>query len=144
MLRFSFSLLAVLVLLSGLDAQTQTTSTGRLTTQQLSGPEAELLKETNEVEVFGRKLASLKTAFATKDASRVVAYEANILGMMRRETDQETAKGSGLRLEKMVSIFESFEGHVFDPAQPEAATRDFAKLDEFYKMMQEALQALKG
>lgn len=144
MLRFSFSLFTALVLFSSLNAQTETASTGRLTTQQLSPAEAELLKETKEVEVFGRRLASLKTAFAEKDASRIVGFEAHLIGMMRNETDQEASKGSGLHLEKMTAIFESFEGHTFDPAQPEAAARDFAKLDEFYKIMQEVLQALKG
>ena len=144
MLRFSFSLFAVLVMFTSLNAQSDPAPTSRLTTQQLSPAEAELLQQTKEVDGFGRKLASLKIAFAEKNASRIVGYEALILGIMRRETDQEASKGAGLRLAKMTAILESFEGHVFDPAQPEAATRDFAKLDEFYKMMQEALQELKG
>ena len=140
MFRLFFSLLLICLFSNSINAQTNAAPTGRLTTQDLSPEDARLRKETNEVETFARKLASLKTAFAEKDASRMVAYEAYILRAMRIETDQlaaSTTEPNNSSLAKMNATLAAFEGHAFDPAQPEAAARDFAKLDEFLKMMQE-------
>lgn len=182
MLRLIFSLSASLLFFTTLIAQTDSAPGSRLTVQQFSPEAANLHQETIEVEGFSRNLTSLKTAFAEKDAGKIVAYEAYILRGMRTETDQMIAKAalesaqaerrksatSGqitppakpeeapardpfaeattpteIRLEKMTYIMAAFERHAFDPAQPQAAARDFAKLDEFLKMMQEALTELK-
>ncbi|MFM9949413.1 MAG: hypothetical protein ACKV1O_15865 [Saprospiraceae bacterium] len=191
MLRFFFYLLFSIFFFSGLNAQTDVTSTERLTQQQLSPADADLLKETNEVANFARKLAALKTAFVEKNMSQIVANEAYILLGMREEIDQMTAKAmtaaaqverrktatsgqitpaakpeeapdfvisSGkpsrdpfaeattpteIRLEKMTYTMAAFERHAFDPAQPEAAAKDFARLDAFLSIMQEELGELK-
>jgi hypothetical protein len=143
MLRHSFAFFATLISLTGLNAQTNSTSTDRLTAQQLNPAAAERLKETTEVESFTRKLASLKSAYAEKNTSQIVANEACILRGMRNEADQLELKGNSNRLEKTNSILAAFEGHAFDLAQPEAAAQDFAKLDAFLKMMQDALLELK-
>jgi len=143
MFRLFFSLLLIFLFSNRIIAQNDTAPTGRLTTQQLSPADAQLHKETTEVDGFARKLASLKTAFAEKDASRIVAFEAYILRAMRNEADQlmaSTTEPTEGRLEKMNATLAAFEAHAFDPAQPEAAACDFAKLDEFLKMMQEELE----
>ncbi|MFN0175432.1 MAG: hypothetical protein ACKVU0_12340 [Saprospiraceae bacterium] len=140
MFRLFISLLFICLFSNSIIAQNIAATTGRLTTQQLSPEDAKLHKETAEVETFARKLSSLKTAFAEKDASKIVAYEAYILRAMRIEADQLTAsttEPTNARLEKMNATLAAFEGHAFDPAQPEAAAQDFAKLDEFLKIMQE-------
>ena len=182
MLRLSLSFFAILLFINGLTAQTDAASTERLTAQMLNAVDADLNKETQEVEDFARKLASLKAAFAEKDASKMVAYEAYVLRGMRIEADQMLAKANTeaaqterrktsntgqitppakleeapardpfaeattpteIRLEKMTYTMAAFERHTFDPAKPEAAARDFAKLDEFLKIMQEELAELK-
>ena len=143
MFRLFFSLLLICLFSNSINAQTNAAPSGRLTSQDLSSEETRLRKETNEVETFARKLTMLKTAFAEKDASRVVAYEAYILRAMRIEADQLTAstiEPNNSNLAKINATLAAFEGHAFDPAQPEAAARDFAKLDEFLKMMQEGLE----
>ncbi|MBC7775676.1 MAG: hypothetical protein H7246_09575 [Phycisphaerae bacterium] len=150
MFRILFSLLFTCLFFNGLNAQTDANTNGRLTVQQLSPADANLHTETAEVEGFARMLAALKTAFAEKDASRTVAYEAYILRAMRDETDQMSVKAtaesgdasslSKIRLEKMTNTLAAFEAHAFDPAKPDAAARDFAQLDEFLKIMQEELK----
>lgn len=150
MFRLLFLALSFFLFSKGLSAQADDAASARHTTQQLSPTDATLQQETKEMNGFARKLASLKTAFAEKDASRIVAYEAYLLNAMRTELDQISAKATATsgemgaitqtRLEKMTHIFAAFEGHAFDPAQPEAAARDFAKLDEFLKLMQEELK----
>ena len=182
MFRYFFPLFSCCLFFNALNAQTDSAPTERSTMQSLSPVDANLVKETNEVESFARKLASLKTAFAEKDASRIIAYEAYILRGMRDETDQMTAKAAAesaqaerrksassgqitpaakpedapardpfaeattpteIRLEKMTYTMAAFERHTFNPAQPEVAARDFAKLDEFLKIMQDELEDLK-
>ncbi len=150
MFRLFFTLLSTFLFFNGLNAQSDTAPTARLTTQQLSPADAKLQKETKEVDGFARALASLKTVFAEKDASRTVVYEAYILRAMRNEIDQMMANAESvsdpaakIRLEKTTHILGSFEGHAFDPAQPEIAVGDFAKLDAFLEVMQEALAELK-
>jgi hypothetical protein len=182
MLRTLFFLFSGLLVINTLSAQTDIGPSRRATVQQMSPADADLYKETNEVESFARNLAALKTAFAEKNTSRITAYEAYILRGMRDETDQMTAKanaeaaqkerrklaGAGqiisattpaetpardpfaeattpteIRLESMTYTMAAFERHAFDPGQPEAAARDFAKLDAFLKIMQEDLDELK-
>jgi hypothetical protein len=46
-------------------------------------------------------------------------------------------------LEQMHYIMAAFQKHAFDPSKPDDAARDFAKLDEFVKIMQEDLEDLK-
>jgi len=150
MFRFILSFIATFLFFNGLNAQSGAASNGRHTTQQLSPSEAILHKETNELDAFSRKLTALKAAFAEKNASRVVAYEAYILRAMRNETDQMILKisaesalarsSSQIRLEKMDNILVAFEGHAFDLTKPEAAARDFLKLDEFLQLMRETLE----
>jgi hypothetical protein len=181
MFRFAFILLVSLFFAQAAVAQADVTAP-RVTKQSLTPAQATLLDETSEVEAFARKLELLKIAFAEKDPSRIVAYEAYVLSAMRQETDQlsarvvmdaaqterrKTAAGGQItppakieeapardpfaeastpteaRLEKMQMILASFERHAFDPAQPEAAARDFAKLDEFLQMMREDLARLQ-
>jgi len=149
MYRFFISLLATGLLLHGLHAQTNTTTTSRQTVQQLSPADAERHKQTTEVEVFARKLTALKTSFAAKEVSRIIAYEAFLLRAMQNEIYQidinaptastPTDASNQIRLEKMNNILAAFEGHAFDTAKPEDAARDLAKLDEFLKLMQEEL-----
>ncbi|MDO8367830.1 MAG: hypothetical protein Q7T20_13595 [Saprospiraceae bacterium] len=144
MFRSFLSLLAFCLFIHGLNAQTDTTPSSRLTVQQLSPESARLHQETTEVESFSNKLAALKTAFAAKDASRIVAYEAYLLRALHHETEQMAARNpAGQHLGKMTAILAAFEAHAFDPARPESAARDFAKLDEFLKIMQEELESLK-
>ena len=136
-----------------LPAQIGSPTSPRLTSQQLSPAEAALQKETAEVEQFARKLALLKTAFAEKDASKIVANESALQLAMRNEVDQlatfvnsgssPAGKSTKSRLKKMSETLTTFDGHAFNPAQPEAAKRDFASLDAFLKMMQEAIQEKK-
>jgi len=152
--RFFFSLLITGLLLQGLNAQTNTPTTSRQTVQQLSPADAERHKQTTEVEVFARKLTALKTSFAAKDASRIVAYEAYLLRAMQNEIYQldtitttasvDASSPSQIRLEKMNTILAAFEGHAFDTAKPDNAARDLSKLDEFFKIMKEALELLKN
>lgn len=49
-----------------------------------------------------------------------------------------------VRLETMQYTLAAFERHAFDPSKPEDAARDFAKLDNILKIMQEALAELKA
>ena len=147
MVRFCISFLLILLFFTGLTAQNSNVPAKRLIVQDLNPEEALLHKERNEVESFTRKLGALKTAFAEKDASRIVAYEAHILRGMRNETDQLTLKASTseatattkIRLESMNLTLAAFEAHAFDPSKPEIAARDFAKLDEFLKLMLQEL-----
>lgn len=153
MQRLSIFILFTILSVNTLNAQSGAPISPRLTSQQLSPAEAALQKETAEVEQFARKLALLKTAFAEKDASKIVAHESALQLAMRNEVDQWSAlqnSGSGAasksakaRLKKMSETLAAFDGHAFDPAQPEAAKRDFAALDAFLKWMQEALREKK-
>lgn len=181
MFRFSISLLITLLFNFAAQAQADVTAP-RPTKQSLTPAEASLLDETSDVAAFARKLELLKIAFAEKDASRIVAYEAYVLSAMRQKTDQiaarsvleaaqterrksassgqitppakveeapardpfaEAVTNTEIRLEKMQMILASFERHAFDPAQPEAAKRDFAKLDEFLQLMRDDLARLQ-
>lgn len=149
MFRFSLSVFAFLLFFNVLQAQTETKPkpAARPTNQSLSPAEASLRKETNEVEGFARNLAALKTAFAAKDAGQIAAYEAYILRGMRTEADQMAEKAAAgvelaqTRLATMNQMMADFESHAFDPGKPEAAARDFAKLDDFLAMMQAELKA---
>lgn len=151
MLRIFFSLTLFSLFANVLDAQTANGSSAeRLTTQQLTPTEALLQQETKEVESFERKLASLKTAFAEKDASRMVAYEAYLQGAMRKETEQVAQKNASTpsadtqsRLEKMNQILSAFDGHTFHAISSETAARDFALLDAFLQIMQAEFAELK-
>lgn len=182
MLRFSISIFSFCLFINGLHAQSTESTSARTTTQSLSAVDANLQKESEEVATFARKLAALKTAFAEKDASRTVAYEAYLVNAMRRETEQMSAKAttesaqterrksaaSGqitpaarpedapprdpfaeattpteIRLEKMTYTLAAFERHAFNPAEAEAAARDFAKLDAFLTIMEDELAELK-
>lgn len=152
MLRFCFSLVLLTLFFNALSAQTTNSSgTERLTAQQLTPTETLFQQETKEVEGFERKLASLKTAFAEKDASRMVAYEAYLQGAMRKETEQMAQKNASnpsvdtqARLEQMNKTMEAFEAHTFHTITAEAATRDFALLDAFLKILQTELAELKS
>lgn len=147
MFRFTLSIFSFLLVFNTLQAQTETRP-ARPTNQSLSPAEASLRKETNEVEGFARNLAALKTAFAAKDAGQIAAYEAYILLGMRKEADQMAEKaiaGATLaqsRLNIMNQMMTDFESHAFDTGKPEAAARDFAKLDDFLSMMQAELKEL--
>lgn len=151
MLRFFFSLVFFSLFANGLNAQTTNgSSTERLTTQQLTPTEALFQQETKEVDGFERKLASLKTAFSEKDASRMVAYEAYLQGAMRKETEQMAQKNASspsvdtqARLEQMNKTMEAFEAHTFHTLTGEAAARDFALLDAFLQIMKAELAELK-
>lgn len=55
--------------------------------------------------------------------------------------DAETV--SEKRLETMRYTMGAFERHSFDPANPAQAAKDFVKLDEFLKIMQDELGELK-
>ncbi|MEI6409829.1 MAG: hypothetical protein WCR52_10630 [Bacteroidota bacterium] len=55
--------------------------------------------------------------------------------------DPETV--SEQRLEQMRMTLAAFERHSFDPANPEAAKRDFAKLDAFLQILEAELAELK-
>ena len=142
MFRYLFVFLVNFLFFNGLNAQTA----ARPTTQDLSPAEALRQKETAAVDRFSRALSSLKSAFAEKDASRIVAYEAQILRGMREATEQLSEKSpepgtkAKLRLEKTTSTLKAFEAHSFDPSKPEVAARDFALLDEFLLLMKEGLQ----
>lgn len=141
----------------------------------------DLAKQTFEVEYFAKHLDMLKTAFAAKDPSKVVANESVLLNAMRIEIQQTEDKvdsekiqaerrknaSSGTpnaarpserpkrdpladavtpaeqHLESMRTIMGAFQRHAFDVSKPADASRDFAKLDEFLKIMQEELLALK-
>lgn len=148
MFRFSLSVFAFLLFFNVLQAQTETKPAARPTNQSLSPAEANLRKETNEVEGFARNLAALKTAFAAKDAGQIAAYEAYILRGMRTEADQMAEKAAAgvelaqTRLATMNQMMADFESHAFDTGKPEAAARDFAKLDDFLAMIQAELNAL--
>lgn len=182
MFRFFFSAVSFFFFFNVLAAQTDNAPTRPLPVQYLSPVDANLHNETKEVEGFARKLAALKTAFAEKETSRIIAYESYLLEAMRQEADQMAAKATAesaqaerrksassgqittaakpdeapardpfaeattpteIRLEKMTYTLAAFDRHAFDPAQLEAAARDFAKLDEFLKIMQEELEELK-
>lgn len=182
MLRTTFSILTFALILNNLQAQESHSPTPRPTLQSLSPVDANLQKETSEVESFARNLAALKAAYANKDASKTIAYEAYVLRGMRDETDQmieraaaesaqaehrknassgqitgaipvenapardpfaEATTPTEIRLEKMQYTLAAFERHSFDPGQPEAAARDFAKLDAFLAILQEELAELK-
>ncbi len=131
--------------------QAQSSASGRQTTQDLSPAAASLQQEQTEVANFSRKLSALKTAYAEKNQNQVVASEAFLLRAMRNETDQmmdnaKTAPNSipvKVRLEKMNAIMDAFEAHSFNALSAEAAKRDFAKMDEFLLILQEALSELK-
>lgn len=151
MLRFVFLFSVLCLAINALNAQTDVAAQERKTVQQLSPAEAALHQETVETENFARKLTSLKAAYAEKDAGKIIAYEAHILRALRIETEQMGAKAATdrtpaakARLEKMSQTLASFQQHAFDPAQPEAAARDFAQLDDFLKIMQEELETLKA
>ena len=151
MFRPLFLLLPAFLFFNVLNAQTETNPPLRLTMQDLSPAEAKLFHKTHIVEDFSRNLSSLKTAFAAKDASRIVAYEGNILRGMKNAIDQMSAEPGAdtdpvtkSRLEKMNNTLAAFEAHAFDPSKSQAAAADFAKLDEFLKIIEEALADYKN
>lgn len=139
-LLFSILFLAV----HGMYAQNEAGASNRLAVQQMSPAEAQLLLETKEVDDFSRTLQSLKQAFAAKDTRRSIAYQATLLLSMRTEIDQTSAKiglGSAeARLEKMNQTLQYFDRSTFDEA---SAPEDFARMDTFLVLMQEALAELK-
>lgn len=61
-----------------------------------------------------------------------------------RDPLAEAVTPDEVRLETMQYTLAAFERHVFDPADPEAAARDFAKLDKIQVIMQEALAELQA
>ncbi|MFN0213559.1 MAG: hypothetical protein ACKVT2_04830 [Saprospiraceae bacterium] len=153
MFRLFLSLFIIALFINSAEAQSNPTASSRLTFQDLSPSESQHLKETNEVNDFGRYLAALKIALAEKNTSQIIANESYLLLAMRMEADQlsgkianstesnPTTEAAKTRVEKMKTTLLAFNSHTFDPDQPEATTRDLAKLDEFLKIMQEELKA---
>lgn len=61
----------------------------------------------------------------------------------KRDLFAEATTPTEINLEKMQYILAAFDRQSFDPSQPEKAAQDFAKLDEFLKIVQDDFAALK-
>lgn len=145
MLRSFLLLLFSTIFLHLASAQTDNAEPRRSSLQDMTPAEAQLFTQNQEVEIFSGKLARLKTAFADKNASQIVANEQYLVGAMRREIEQAASNGWATeRTKRMSAILAAFEGHAFNPAQPEAGARDFALMDEFQELMQKDLEAIRS
>ncbi len=152
MLRLFFLFSFIGLTINALSAQTETSSNERLTIQELPPAEANLRRASNDIDRFNHNLAALKTAFAEKNTSRVIAYEANVFHDIRDEIAYKSAnsgqavsaKSSQIALENMNAIFDALQEHPFDLANPQAAANAFLKLDAFLNIMQSELDLLKA
>ena len=145
MLRSFLLLLSSTLFLQVLSAQSESAEPKRSSMQDMTPKEALLFTQQQEFELFTGKLARLKTAFAEKNASQIVANEQYVVSSMRREIEQAEANGwASDRTKRMSAILAAFDGHGFNPAQAEAGARDFALLDEFLELMRQDLKVIQA
>ncbi len=62
----------------------------------------------------------------------------------RRDPLADATTPDEIRFEAMTYTLAAFDRHAFDPSKPEEAAKDFAKLEDVLKLMEEALAELKA
>src|SRR5690349_24014548 len=102
-----------------------------------------LRKEMNQLEV--RIAADANQAEQRKSAgSGVINQAPTVRETPTRDPLAEPVTPDEKRFEAMEYTLAAFDRHSFDPAKPDDAARDFAKLDNILSIMREALAELKA
>lgn len=98
-----------------------------------------------EIDLMDQKaMAEAARAERRKSAnSGQLTPPANTEEAPKRDLFAEATTPAEINLEKMQYTLAAFDRQSFDPGQPEKAAQDFAKLDEFLKIIQADFDALK-
>jgi hypothetical protein len=114
-------------------------------------PKATQSCEKSLVDAMRQEISQMEEKVASEAAQRArraransgVAEPAGATPKPKYDPFAEAETDSEKRLETMRYTLGAFERHAFNPAKPEEAQRDFARLDAFLKAMEEELAALK-
>lgn len=106
--------------------------------------------EAAEIRHYADNLSQLKTAFSAGDMGQIARFESAVLMSLRGEinrlderTQQNNTAEQAQQLQVLQNTLQAFDNHAFNPGDTEAATRDFALLDQAQRTMEEVLTALK-
>jgi hypothetical protein len=112
-----------------------------------------IVRESALVLAMRNELSQLELKLAAQSAQTERRKSASSGQLTRAATPEEAPARDPLaeavtpdeiRFETIQYTLAAFERHAFDPAKPEVAARDFAKLDQVLKIMQEALAELQA
>jgi hypothetical protein len=107
---------------------------------------AVLMSLRNEINQLDLKLATHAAQAERRKlaGSGEITQAASPAEAPRRDPLADATTPDEIRFETLTYTLAAFDRHAFDPSKPEAAAKDFEKLDAVLKIMEEALAELKA